>query len=178
MPVITADILHDEPINPGGIRSVIYWQEVRNVDNSVFPYIDYPSVTDFGAAHEISTDIVLKDAQKFYKLYGTETESNVESEIVGEMDGKSPRVSLTLFHPGNKIFGFVNAMPNANFIFLVPSNKGELLIVGTPDNPAKLMEGSGGSGQGLEGRRGHSLTFQANHGPIIYSGSVDEDDTV
>lgn len=176
MAIITADILHDAPRNPGGVKEILYWQEVRNVDT--FPAIDFSSALDFQSATQISADIVLAASTKFHKLYSTQDTAMVEFPIVGETDGKAPRSRLTIFHPGSDsdIFGFVNAMPNANFIFLAPANNGLMYIVGTPDNPAKLAEGEGSSGEGYEGRAGFTLTFQANHGPLLYTGTIDEDD--
>ena len=160
--------------NMGGISQTVYYGLHSDVDTWPTKPSNPTSLEQLGA---LVGNIVLKPGKKANKLYITDDTGELQIEPVGEKDGKSFVMHLTLFHPGlsEKVLGFINKSKNENLYFIVPDNNGAMFLMGDALRPATFEGPGDGQGTGKEtaARRGIGAEFTYKTSNIYqYKGTV------
>jgi len=163
--------------NMGGIQTTCYYAPL-----SSFASVKTVPSLDTNPSLEASVTITGTHTFKnpatkgFWKLYCTEDAGMLESEGVGEKDGRSFRPRLKVFIPGGQkeAAGFLNWVNNTGGIFLAKDAEGRVRQVGTEQYPAKVEEGSESTTETADGRKGITLTVScASPGPApFYDGTI------
>jgi hypothetical protein len=162
--------------NMGGITQTVYfalWKDVATWPEKP----DFDAATDLEALASLAGDIAMTTGTNFYKLYLTDDTGEFKIESVGEKDGKSWVLHLSLFHPGlqKKILGFINATKNDNLVFIVPDNNQNFFLMGDALRPATYESSPEDSGTGKEtsARAGISMEFTYKTSNLYqYEGAV------
>jgi len=110
----------------------------------------------------------------FIECYTTQDTADLNSEMIGEVDGRGHNPVLTFFHPGAKkdAFAFADAAKNDTFILLVETLPGEFFQIGFKNLGANITANFA-SGTLSSGRLGWSFTATA-YGPIAFYGGTIE----
>jgi len=150
----------DNGSNMGGIAQYIYI--AYHADIATWP-TEPANPADISALGELSGDVVCATGKRFFPMYLTDDTGEFKIETVGETDGKSFVMHLSIFHPGlqKKILGFMNATKNENLAIIVVDNEGQQFLMGSPLRPA-IFNGSpesNGTGKETAARRGMSFEF-------------------
>ena len=162
--------------NPGGIAQKVYFADYDDV--KTWPTKpDLETVTTLEALAELTGDIAMNTGKRFWEMYITDDTGEFKIETVGEKDGKSFVMHLSMFHPGlqKKILGFLNNAKNGNLVFIVVDNTGQMYLMGDVLRPATLDGSPDGVGTGKEtaARRGVSMEFTYKTcNAYIYEGAV------
>lgn len=118
-------------------------------------------------------DLVMKAGKNAFTFYSTDDTSEVKVNPVGETDGKSFEIVLTIFNPGlkAKVLGFMSAAKNENLFFIATDGEGQSYLLGDSLRAAKYDGGEGGSGKASSDRKGITLTFKfKTNTPRVYAG--------
>jgi len=161
-----ADVLYKNQDNIGGIPMVVYFAE--HSDILTFPVLaDFASVTTLPSNALLTGDFTMKTGKKFFKIELTEGKGSLTTKGVGEKGGRSVKPELKINIDGltEEISGLNRLMQNGRFVFLIPNlnKKDNFEVIGhNPYMPAILKESELSTGEGTEGKRGASFTFEAN----------------
>jgi hypothetical protein len=120
-------------------------------------------------------DLIMKAGKKAFTFYSTDDTSELKMNPVGEVDGKSFEMVLTIFNPGlkKKILGFMNAAKNENLFFIVQDSDGQYYLLGDSLRAAKFDSGEVGTGKATSDRKGATLTFKFKSNNLrVYAGDV------
>ena len=121
-------------------------------------------------------DLVMKAGKKAFTFYSTDDTSELQINPVGETDGISFEMVLTMFNPGlkKKILGFLAAAKNENLFFIAQDNEGQYYLLGDAKRAAKMRaEGGVGTGKATADRKGATVTFVfKTNTPRVYVGDV------
>ncbi|MCX6231121.1 MAG: hypothetical protein NTZ33_06215 [Bacteroidetes bacterium] len=150
----------DNGSNMGGIAQYIYLAFHKDIKTWPTEPLAPTTIEDLG---ELTGDVVMNTGKRFFEMYLTDDTGDFKIEAVGETDGKSFVMHLTIFHPGlqKKILGFMNATKNENLAIIVVDNEGQQFLMGSPLRPA-IFNGSpdaNGTGKETSARRGMSFEF-------------------
>ena len=150
----------DNGSNMGGIAQYIYIAFHSDVLTWPAEPAAPLTIEDLGT---LTGDIIMKAGKRFFEMYLTDDTGEFKIESVGETDGKSFVMHLSLFHPGlqKKILGFMNATKNENLAIVVVDNEGQHFLMGSQLRPA-IFNGSpdaNGTGKATADRRGMSFEF-------------------
>jgi hypothetical protein len=159
--------------NMGGLaQTVIFglWDDVASWPTEpVAP----ATVEEYG---EWVGDIVMKAGKKAFTFYSTDDTSELKMDQVGEIDGMSFEMKLSIFNPGlkKKLLGFVSAVKNENLFLIAQDNEGQYYLLGDSRRAAKMIPGEGmGTGKASADRKGANLTFTfKTNTPRVYIGDV------
>lgn len=160
--------------NMGGLPQKVYFAFQADVDT----WPTKPTApASIDANGKLTGDLMMKEGKRMFELYITDDTGEFKIEPVGELDGKSFIMRLTMFHPGisSKLLGFMNAAKNENLVFIVPDNSGNMYLMGDSLRPAVFTGSPDGAGTGKEtaGRRGISMEFTYKTANVyLYTGSV------
>lgn len=131
---------------------------------------------DVEANAEWDGDVVMAAGKKAFTFYSTDDTSEMQVNPVGEVDGISFEVRLTVFNPGlkKKLLGFLAAVKNENLFFIVQDNEGQYYLLGDSRRAAKMIAGDGvGTGKATSDRKGATLTFVFKTNILrVYTGDV------
>lgn len=169
---ITKDLFQGE--NMGGIGMKIYYGLFEDV--ATWP--TKPSnATTLEALGKLTGSVVMKPGKRMFEMYVTDDTGEFKMETVGELDGKSFVMHLSLFNPGlkPKLLGLLNTVKNGNMFFIVPDNNGQKFLMGDAIRAAVFTGSPDGAGTGKEtaGRRGISMEFVYKTSNVyVYEGSV------
>lgn len=170
------DILKDlkDGENMGGLPQMLYFGYHKDV--ATWPTKPAAPLT-IEANGVLTGDLLMAEGKRMFEMYFTDDMGELKIEPVGESDGKSFIMRLTIFHPGlrARILGFINAAKNENLVFVVPDNNGEKFILGDALRPATFSGAPDGAGTGKEtaGRRGISMEFTYKTSNVYsYAGTV------
>lgn len=150
----------DNGSNMGGIAQFIYL--AYHADILTWP-TEPAAPANIEALGVLTGDIACKTGKRFFPMYLTDDTGEFKIESVGELDGKSFVMHLTIFHPGlqKKILGLMNATKNENLAIIVVDNEGQMFLMGSELRPA-IYNGSpdsNGTGKTTADRRGMSFEF-------------------
>lgn len=107
-----------------------------------FNFAPYADFATFGApasnpsdpddAYVIATAHTMKTGKNFLTMYTTIDTSELESGLIGEIDGQSFNPKFTFFYPGSKkdVLAWANKAKNDKFIFIVPLSDGTKIQIG------------------------------------------------
>jgi hypothetical protein len=169
---ITKDLFQGE--NMGGIGMKIYFGLYSDVAN--WP-TKPTNATTLEALGKLTGDITMKPGKRMFEMYVTDDTGEFKIETVGELDGKSFVMHLSLFNPGlkPKLLGLLNSVKNDNLVFIVPDNNNQKFLMGDSVRAAIFTGSPDGAGTGKEtaGRRGISMEFVYKTSNVyVYEGSV------
>lgn len=170
---INKDLVNGE--NMGGIAMQVFYG--LHADVATWPTKPAANVASLEDLGKLTGQLTMKPGKRMFPLYVTDDTGELKFESVGELDGKSFVVKLTVFNPGlkAKLLGFMNAVKNDNLVFVVPDNNGGQFIMGDALRPAIFTGSPDGAGTGKEtaGRRGISLEFTYKTANLYsYEGTV------
>jgi len=170
---ITKDLFQGE--NMGGIGMKIYFGLYSDV--AAWPTKPTGTAATLEALGKLTGDIVMKPGKRMFEMYVTDDTGEFKIETVGELDGKSFVMHLSVFNPGlkPKLLGLLNSVKNDNLVFIVPDNNGQKYLMGDALRPAIFTSSPDGAGTGKEtaGRRGISMEFVYKTSNVhVYEGSV------
>ena len=160
--------------NMGGLIQEVYF--AYHADVLTWP--TKPDIPlDIGENGVLTGDIAMVTGKRFFQMYLTDDTGEFNIEPVGEKDGKSFVLHLSLFHPGlhKKILGFINAAKNDNLVFIVKDNNDQMYLMGDALRPATFEGSPDGAGTGKEtaARRGISMEFTYKTANIyLFEGSI------
>lgn len=121
-------------------------------------------------------DVVMKAGKKAFTFYSTDDTSELQFNQVGETDGISFEVKLTVFNPGlkKKLLGFIAAVKNENLFLIAQDNESQYYLLGDSLRAAKMVPGEGiGTGKATADRKGANLSFVfKTNVPRVYTGDV------
>jgi len=160
--------------NMGGLPQKVYF--AFQADVATWPTKPTAPLT-IDANGKLTGDLVMAEGKRMFELYITDDTGEFKIEPVGELDGKSFLLRLTLFHPGisSRILGFINAAKNENLVLIVPDNNSNMYLMGDALRPAVYSGSPDGAGTAKEtaGRRGISMEFTYKTPNVyVYTGSV------
>lgn len=145
--------------NMGGLtQNLIYglWEDVL-----VWPVAPAsPSNVEVNA--EWVGDIIMKPGTRAYNFYSTDDASELRIRKVGNVDGLSFEMVVSVFNPGlkKKLLGFIAAAKNENLFLIARDAEGQYFILGDSNRAAKMIVGEGiGTGKLTMNRKGGGLTF-------------------
>lgn len=159
--------------NMGGLtQNLIYglWDDVL-----VWPVAPVsPSNVEVNA--QWSGDIIMKPGERAYNFYSTDDASELQIRRVGNVDGLSFEMTVTVFNPGLKkrLLGFIAAAKNENLFLIARDSEGQYFILGDNKRAAKMIVGEGiGTGKMTMNRKGAGLIFVYKTNIVrIYAGDV------
>lgn len=160
--------------NMGSIAQYIYFGKYEDV--ATWPTRPV-NPTTIDANGTLTGELVMKATKQMFPLYLTDDTGEFKIEMVGETDGKSYVLRVSLFHPGlqSKILGFLNYAKNENLVIIARDNDEQLYLLGDEVRPAIFTGSPDGAGTGKEtaGRRGVSMEFSFKTANMyVYTGSV------
>ncbi len=173
--------------NMGGLVGPIYFVPVEDLDWTTPPALGADGVT-------ISGDIVLGAGKKFIQIYQTRGTSKIDSNVVGERDGRSYENIAEFKFPGDtpEVLSFLRQVANTPGVVIAKDPQGKFRVIGltvvkdtdgttdvlSKDFPAYLEAGAGTTGTGADAK-GHTISFKAESlcPPLFYTGDIDLDDT-
>jgi hypothetical protein len=169
---ITKDLFQGE--NMGGIGMKIFFGLYSDV--ATWPTKPTNAAT-LEALGTLTGDITMKPGKRMFEMYVTDDTGEFKIETVGELDGKSFVMHLSLFNPGlkPKLLGLLNSVKNDNLVFIVPDNNGQKYLMGDAIRAAVFTGSPDGAGTGKEtaSRRGISMEFVYKTSNVyVYQGSV------
>lgn len=158
--------------NMGGIQETIYWGLKSDV-------LTWPTLsttpTSISDACKLVGNIAMKPGKFIYTMYNTVDAGELKYELQGEIDGKSCKAMLTIFHPSmvRRILGFIAQYKNEDLFFIVLDAEGQMYLVGDSAFAAKLESGSVGTSSPTAGRKGAQLVFtHYSNAPLVYQGTI------
>ena len=167
----------DDKDNTPGIVE-LYYAKISDIETLPLPTQNDPTQeVDYETLVTIDAPIVMKPWKQFKQMYLTDYTGKIESEIQGELDGKSFMNKLEFFHPGNsaQILGFTRAAKNGNFVFIGIDADGKKRLFGTRLRPAKLETAPITTGAAGTDRKGGTFVFSytENYPACYFTGNVD-----
>lgn len=121
-------------------------------------------------------DVVMKAGKKAFTFYSTDDTSELQINPVGEKDGLSFEMTLSVFNPGlkKKLLGFISAIKNENVFLIAQDNEGQYYLLGDEKRAACMVAGEGiGTGKATADRKGANLKFVfKTNVPRVYVGDV------
>lgn len=155
---ITKDLTQGE--NMGGIAMHVFFGLHADVLTWPTKPTNAATLEAFG---KLTGDVEMKAGKCLFEMYVTDDAGEFKIEPVGELDGKSYVMHLTIFNPGlkAKLLGFLNAIKNENLVFIVPDNNGQMFLMGDAQRAAIYAGApdSAGTGKETSARRGMSMEF-------------------
>lgn len=121
-------------------------------------------------------DVIMKANKNAFTFYSTDDTSELKISPVGEQDGMSFEMELTIFNPGlkKKLLGFIAAAKNENLFFIVQDSEGQWYLLGDAKRAAHMVGGEGGTGKSSTDRKGMTLTFKfKTNTPRVYVGDTE-----
>ncbi len=168
---ITKNLLNGE--NMGGLtKTVIFglWDDV-----AAWPTAPV-APADIEANAAWVGDVVMKAGKRAFTMYTTDDTAELKIDPVGEIDGISLLMKLSMFHPGlrKKILGFINAAKNEDLFFIVQDREGQYFLLGDAKHAAHMVQGEGiGTGKAKADRKGANLSFEfPTNSARVYVGDV------
>lgn len=159
--------------NMGGItQEVIFgkWEDVAQWPTAPVA----PATVEANAAW--TGDLVMKPGKRAFRLYVTDDAGEFKISPVGEVDGKSYNVELTIFNPGlkKKVLGFMNSAKNDKLFFIPTDAEGQHYLMGDAKRAAVMTGGEAGTGKETSSRKGASLTFSYKTPTLrVYEGDTE-----
>lgn len=120
-------------------------------------------------------DVVMAAGKRAFTFYSTDDTSELKINPVGEQDGMSFEMELTIFNPGlkKKLLGFISAAKNENLFFIVQDSEGQYVLLGDAKRAVHMTGGDVGTGKASSDRKGANLIFKfKTNTPRIYVGDV------
>ena len=149
----------DNGSNMGGVAQIYVGY---HADVETWP-TEPVSPTSLETLATLTGDVLMKAGKRMFPLYATDDTADFKIVPVGELDGKSFEMQLSLFHPGlkKKILGFMNATKNENLVFVVVDNEGQQFLMGSKLKPSiyNSSPDANGTGKATKDRRGLSFEF-------------------
>ena len=169
---ISKDLVQGE--NMGGIAMKVYFGLYADV--LTWPTKPVNALT-LEALGKLTGNISMKTGKRLFEMYVTDDSSEFKIEPVGELDGKSYSMHLTVFNPGlkAKLLGFMNAVKNENLVFIVSDNNNQMFLMGDALRAATYAGAPDGAGTGKEtaSRRGISMEFVFKTNNVYeYTGTI------
>lgn len=134
------------------------------------------SEDSFESAASLDGDILMKEGKKMVPFYFTDDTAELSVKEVGEIDGISLEVTITVFHPGmqKKILGFFSATKNEDLVAVPVDGEGQKYLVGSELRPVKRQAADGsGTGKESKSRKGVALSLVWKTNSLrVYEGSV------
>lgn len=167
--------------NMSGLIGPIYWTPSEDVDLSAPPTLEADGVT-------ISGDITLAANKKFFTLYQTRGTGKIDTNMVGERDGKSFENILECKFPGEtpEFVAFMLQVKNTPVVVIARDAQGRYRLLGislvggalTKDLEAYFESNAGTTGAAASDAKGHTIQVkaEANHPPLFYTGTIDVDE--
>jgi len=150
MPIIFQDMLRtDGRNNDGGLLVFTYW--ALYTDILTFPKVPAaPAV--LADAVTIASPFVMKTGKRFWQFQSTLLTSSLDSEGVGERDGRSAENKITLKRTGNEaeIIGWLEQVKNSDLILIATQISGSRRVIGSEGLPASLEKFSIKSGAAVK----------------------------
>lgn len=145
--------------------------------NDVKSWPTEPSAqVDLEAAASLDGELTMKDGKRMVPFYFTDDTAELSVKEVGEIDGISLEVTITVFHPGmqKKILGFFSATKNEDLVAVPVDSEGQKYLVGSELRPVKRQASDGaGTGKETKSRKGVALTFVWKTNALrVYDGSI------
>lgn len=177
------DILHPGGDNMGGLVGFIHVCPVADIDETTLPVLSAIGKLDTAVADNLTC----KSTKKFTKVYGTLGKMKLDSNSVGERDGKSIENMVEFFHPGNKqaVSEFKRAIQNTPSVLIVKDTTGNLRVLGlvnldaatdvlTLDIPCYYESTVDTTGAASADERGVRFVFkqESPHDSIYYKGTI------
>lgn len=147
-----------------------------------------PALASAASLKTAATNIAMKSTKKFQRLYITDETGKIDTNPVGERDGKGRESILTGRYPamGVELEDFLRQVQNTPAVLIYRlARNGKLYLLGVSqldigstvlslDIPAYFDQGAGSSGDARSSQNGALLgwKFTAAHGPIEYAGTV------
>jgi hypothetical protein len=147
-----------------------------------------PALAAASSLKTAATNIAMKSTKKFQRLYITDETGKVDTNPVGERDGKGRETILTGRYPamGVELEDAIRQYQNTPSVLIYRlARNGKLYLLGVSqldisstvlslDIPAYFDQGAGSSGDARSAQNGALLgwKFTAAHGPIEYAGTV------
>ena len=159
MPTWTNVTHADGTDNPGGISlavDAIKYIAHEDLDATV-AVPELPASPSTDAQYVTITEDFTPAATKFFHtLYCTPEKGMIESEAVGETDGKSYKHSFSFFVPGGSDIAeaFGRKILNTRSYFVITELDGTIRLMGTKKFPAFIEEVKNQSGQKVADLRG------------------------
>ena len=164
--------------NMGGLVGNIHAIEIDQIDLSTEPTLDADGLT-------ITSPLVLNVDQKFATIYHTRETGKIDSNMVGERDGRSFDNMLEFFHPGSSKAeaAFREKYCNTPSVYIAKDTDGNWRLIGlakiggkiTKDLPAYMEPSNNTTGAAAADRRGSTYVIksEASHPPLFYEGPID-----
>lgn len=147
-----------------------------------------PELSAVGSLETTGDNIELKEGKRFYRLYHTADTGRLDSNTVGELDGKSKQNVLSFFYPGDdaNLASQIRLLQNTPGVFICRDSRGRLRLLGVTsfrddstvlslESPAHVQIANGTTGTTGSDRRGTTfeVIHKAPHRPIFYKPSSD-----
>lgn len=128
------------------------------------------------AAASLEGELTMKEGKRMVPFYFTDDTAELSVKEVGEIDGISIEVTITVFHPGmqKKILGFFSATKNEDLVAVPVDGEGQKYLVGSELRPVKRQASDGsGTGKETKSRKGVALSLVWKTNALrVYEGSV------
>lgn len=169
--------------NMGGLVSDVHFVPLDDVDMSAAPALDADGVT-------ITAAITLKALKKWISIYHTRGTGKIDSNSVGERDGKSFENILEFNFPGGekKVVAHNKQVLNTPGLYIGKDTDGNYRILGlavidgvvTFDMPAYTENITSTTGAASADKRGttYQAKSEAPHEALFYEGAIDLNDTL
>lgn len=169
--------------NMGGLIGEVFFVPIDDVDTSDenLPTLDADGVT-------VTGDIVLKAAKKWISIYHTSGTGKIDSNSVGERDGKSFENILEFNFPGSKkeVVAHNKQVLNTPGLYIGQDTDGNMRIIGlTVINgvlsyklPVYTESIASTTGAARADKRGttYQAKAEAPHEALFYEGAIDLDE--
>jgi hypothetical protein len=168
--------------NLGGIVGDIYYCPIEDIAS-------FPALSAAGVCETATSSLfVCKTGKKFIAIYHTAETGKIDSNSVGDIDGKGIENFIEFFYPGNKLDlkNFSRFALNTPCVVIAKNTSGEFEIIGvvnldestttlTGDIPAYLESVNYSSGGKRADRKGKTFKFRqpgSPHDGILYKGTI------
>jgi hypothetical protein len=145
-----SDMLRTDGLdNDGGLKVIAYWTLYRDI--LTFPKVP-ADPSSFAAKVTIVDNFVMKSGKKFWQFQSTLLTPFLDSEGVGERDGRSAENKITLKRVGNEadIIGWLEYVKNTDLVLIVEHIGGSRRVIGSEGLPCSLEKFSLKSGAAVK----------------------------
>lgn len=176
------DIDHvDGENNTGGLQIELKYAKLSDIQTLPVPVKTDPTGTGtFDQLATISADVIFKPGKTYKTITVTLETGKIDSELQGEVDGKSFMNKLSFTIPGSKAktLGFASFAKNSSFIFWPTEVDGNIRQLGTEGYPAKMESAPITTGAKTADFKAGVFTFiSAGNAPSpIFTGRFKHDD--
>jgi len=157
-----------------GIRMLV--AEVSDVATCPEPKtLDDDTVTDWSEYASVSTPIVNATGKNFEEVYATLKTGELKVTYEGEIDSKSPTVSLEFFMKGvtARELGFAKWIANRNLIVLIEKDCGSWFKMGCKCRPVNAENIETTTGKQPGDMSGTTFTFTTNSHLVAYESDAE-----